>query len=79
MMVIVIFTFFDYRFSSPVFYWDPARYGSIVSGLEVSLFVLLTVWLWRQEKLSSTGPLKLTRLRATVLLVSIIYAGFLYL
>ena len=66
----------DFRFSSPVSYWDPAHYGSIVSSLEVALFALLAVWLWWLEKKETIGNFTLTRLRSTILLTSVVYVGF---
>ncbi|MGB3827256.1 MAG: metal-dependent hydrolase [Ornithinimicrobium sp.] len=30
----------DYRFSSPISYWDPARYGNVVAPIDISIAVL---------------------------------------
>lgn len=40
--------FSDYRFESPVSYWDPAHYGNITSALEVVLLVLLSIYAWHK-------------------------------
>jgi len=34
----------DFRFESPVSYWDPDYHGGLVAGLEVVLVFALTVW-----------------------------------
>ncbi|MCB5199832.1 cobalamin biosynthesis protein CobQ [Loktanella sp. TSTF-M6] len=38
----------DWKFISPVSYWDPAHHGRIVAGVEVATVVAATLWLWRQ-------------------------------
>jgi len=38
----------DWRFESPVSYWDPARYGAWVQPLELALGLLLVAVLWRR-------------------------------
>ena len=35
----------DWRFHSPVSYWDPAHYGGVVALLEAALDLGLTVWM----------------------------------
>jgi len=40
--------FSDWVFSSPVSYWDPARYGQYVGAIEVLGCILLCVLLWRR-------------------------------
>ena len=37
----------DWRFESPVSYWDPAHYGMIVAPMEAALALGLAVWLAR--------------------------------
>lgn len=39
------FPFSDWRFASPVSYWDPAHYGSIVASIEAGLVLCGCVWL----------------------------------
>jgi hypothetical protein len=36
----------DYRFASPVSYWDPAHYGHITSVLELFLVLAASIWAW---------------------------------
>jgi len=36
----------DYRFSSPVAYWDPDFHGSVASVGEILVVVLAAIWLW---------------------------------
>jgi hypothetical protein len=38
--------FSDWRFRSPVSYWDPAYHGDVLSKLELGLSVVLMLWLW---------------------------------
>lgn len=40
--------FSDWRFASPVSYWDPQHYGNIVSLLELALGMMLIAVLWRR-------------------------------
>jgi hypothetical protein len=42
------FPFSDYRFESPVSYWDPAHYGWYVSVTEVILVLAASVWTFRR-------------------------------
>lgn len=37
----------DWRFSSPVSYWDPNHYGHIVGWIEIALIAAGIFWLWR--------------------------------
>ncbi|NEO26580.1 MAG: hypothetical protein F6K03_06700, partial [Kamptonema sp. SIO4C4] len=36
----------DYRFISPVSYWNPKHYGAIIALLEVILVLLVTPFVW---------------------------------
>ena len=36
----------NWKFYSPVSYWDPAFYGHIVAPIEIVLSLLVCVWLW---------------------------------
>lgn len=38
----------EWRFRSPLSYWNPAHYGAIIAPLEALLGVALTVILWRR-------------------------------
>ncbi len=40
--------FSDWRFVSPVSYWDNAHYGGIISVLEIAFAVVLVTILWRR-------------------------------
>ncbi|MBC7281378.1 hypothetical protein [Hoeflea sp.] len=40
--------FTEWRFVSPVSYWDPRYYGAIVSLLELALGIVLIIILWRR-------------------------------
>lgn len=41
----------DWRFHSPVSYWNPAHHGDIVQPLELALALALAAWLaWRHEE-----------------------------
>lgn len=42
------FPFSDYRFESPISYWDPAYYGWYVSAAEVILVLAASVWAYRR-------------------------------
>lgn len=43
------FPFSDWRFASPVSYWNPAHYGRWFSLLEFSLVIGASLYLWRQD------------------------------
>ena len=43
-----LFPFSDWRFESPVSYWDPAHYGSIVAPLEALLVIAGGLFLMRR-------------------------------
>ncbi len=40
----------DYRFISPLSYWDPAHYGLWISALEVVIMVVGSLYLWRSSQ-----------------------------
>ncbi|MBA2492900.1 MAG: hypothetical protein H0V34_14845 [Gammaproteobacteria bacterium] len=42
------FPFSDWRFFSPISYWDPAHYGDIVSACEIVVVAVGSVVLWRR-------------------------------
>lgn len=72
------FPFSNYRFQSPVSYWDPAFYGNIVGVIELVLFVCGAIYLWFGEKQNVRSVFELTRLRWVILATTIIYMGFFY-
>ena len=76
------FPFCDFRFQSPVSYWDPARHGNIIGILEILLVFVLSVWLWfaPQQAMSGTGnryPLSLSPIRIAILITFGVYSGYL--
>lgn len=38
--------FTDYRFESPVSYWDPGHFGNVVAPVETLAVLGLSVWMW---------------------------------
>ncbi len=50
------FPFSNYKFRSPLSYWDPAHYGSIMAISECLLILVLSFYLWRKIS-SKTGRL----------------------
>jgi len=61
----------DFRFASPVSYWDPAHYGQFVAPLELLLMVAGGAWLLR-----SAESTRLFRCVAAILLFYLAYWGF---
>ena len=47
-----LFPFSDWRFASPVSYWDPQHYGNVVGVVELLAVVAGSCWLWR----TADGP-----------------------
>jgi membrane-bound metal-dependent hydrolase YbcI (DUF457 family) len=63
----------DFVFRSPLSYWDPAHYGSIVAPFEAALVLALTLLLlWRQQGWWERGLILVV---ATVLLLPIALTG----
>jgi hypothetical protein len=56
----------NWRFESPVSYWDPAQGGAIVGTIELALGLGLVVWFWRRW----SGR----RARAALVLTGLVYA-----
>ena len=72
----------DYRFQSPVSYWDPAHYGNIVGILEILLVIALSMWLWfaPQQAIHGTEkryPWCLSPIRIAILITFGVYSGYL--
>lgn len=72
------YPFSDYRFISPVSYWDPTHYGDIVSVLEVVFFVIGFVFLWGAGRNAMQSITTMSTLRGIVFITGIIYIGFFY-
>lgn len=65
------FPFSEWRFASPVSYWDPRHYGAIVFWIEIALVLVGTTWLFKQY--ATPGP----RVFLAILLASyILYIGY---
>ena len=62
----------DWRFVSPVSYWDPANYGRIAAGVEVVLVVGASALLWRRYE----GRIARTILVGVSALYLVLYSGF---
>lgn len=45
-----LYPFSDWRFHSPVSYWDPSHYGTIVSQLEIAVVIIGTLVLLRRYR-----------------------------
>lgn len=59
----------DWRFVSPVSYWDPARYGRIVAPFELLLVAILSALIYRRVR-TPAG-------RVALILANLLYlAGF---
>ena len=66
----------DFRFASPLSYWDRDHFGHWVSIFEQIAFVAGAGYLWWFENSALVKWYTLTRLRIVTLLTSIIYLGF---
>ena len=71
-----LFPLSDFRFQSPVSYWDPAHFGGIVSVIEAILFMAGSIFLWQIDKGKVSTVWPLTHLRKVVLLTTVVYFGF---
>jgi hypothetical protein len=65
------FPFSDWRFESPVSYWDPAWHGRLVAPLELLLVVAGGAWLLR-----TAHSVRLRRLTAGVMFIYLAWWGF---
>lgn len=70
------FPFSDFRFQSPVSYWDARYHGNIVGLIEVLMFMVSVIYLWVAEHSHERKLYSLTRLRSVVALTSVVYCGF---
>lgn len=64
--------FSDYRFASPVSYWDPNYYGQTVAVVEIIAVLLVSIWVFR--KLRSVWG----RLFLVVAALSLLFTGLLW-
>lgn len=64
----------DWRFASPVSYWDPAHYGNTVTFIEVGLVLVVALHLWNRY-----GPSWDRRAVVVITGVYLIYGIFAYL
>ena len=76
------YPFFEYRFFSPVSYWDTRYYGDVMGALEILLFTLGCLFLWMKNRADGQqmrpGILTITKLRIVILITGIVYLGFFY-
>ncbi len=70
------YPFLQWRFVSPVSYWDPSHYGDIVSKIEIVLVVLLSIWLWRVAGNQIARPSHYGRLKATLVTTNLLYISY---
>ena len=66
----------QFRFQSPVSYWDPNHFGKITGLIEILFFLAGSIFLWQIENTMTKNALQLTRLRLVVLLTLVVYFGF---
>ena len=64
------FPFSNFRFISPISYWDPEHHGNLVSIIEVFVCALCAGWLWTNHSSS--------KIRWTVAALVVIYVIFLF-
>lgn len=67
------FPFSDYRFASPVSYWDPDHYGKIASLVEIGLVLTASVWIFKKLK-SKWGKVLLVITVLTLIATNSIWA-----
>ncbi len=70
------FPFSDFRFNSPISYWNPKYYGNIVGLIELILFIGGSIFLWCYENRFVTSVRSLTTLRMVILLTASVYLVF---
>lgn len=67
-----LFPLSDWRFTSPVSYWDPAHHGTAFAGIETLAVVVGSLLLWRRYE-SRSGRVALL---AACVLYLCVYLGF---
>ncbi len=70
------YPFSNWRFESPLSYWDRNHYGGVVGALEVSGFIIATIWLWRFHPSSQMTANRPSRLRLILIATLLVYAIF---
>ncbi len=68
----LFFPFSEWRFASPVSYWDPRHYGAIVSSIEIVVVIIGAVWLFKQYP--AKGPRSFLAFIVACYLLYIAYA-----
>ena len=68
------FPFSDWRFLSPISYWNPEYYGNIIAPIEVLMVVLGSLWL-----LKTTAQVWIKRSVLSILTLYLAFAGFVML
>ena len=63
----------DYRFASPISYWDPEHYGKIASVVEIGLVLTASVWIFKKLK-SKWGKVLLVITVLTLIATNSIWA-----
>jgi hypothetical protein len=62
----------DWRFESPISYWDPVHYGALGAGLETLVVWIGTGMLWQRV----SGRASRVTLALTCVLYGVVYIGF---
>lgn len=70
------YPFSDFKFQSPLSYWDPNHYGNLVGIAELVLFFIAAIWLWCWQPQANQTWNSLTKLRTTIVLTTVIYFVF---
>lgn len=63
-----LFPLLDWKFVSPVSYWDPKYYGDIVARIQLGFVICALIWLWTRHK-DRVG-------RVTVVALAVVQAAF---
>ncbi|MEM7194515.1 MAG: hypothetical protein AAF402_06165 [Pseudomonadota bacterium] len=69
------FPFSEYRFFSPVSYWDPQHFGNYVLTVEIVLTLILGGYLWVSSRATANAP-QANALRLILVLALAAYAFF---
>jgi len=72
------YPFLEWRFVSPVSYWDPSHYGDIVSKVEMVSVAALSIWLWRTVGNLVVKPSHFGRLKATLVTTNLLYISYFF-
>lgn len=66
----------DWRFQSPLSYWDPAHFGRMVGALEMTGVLAGVIWLWRHPD-PPLFNVQARLMRKVLVATTLLYAGFL--